>query len=131
MEIDIKNRDLLADEKRAFAFLATVMNDGTPQVTPVWFNSDGTSIFINSAAGRVKDHNMRARPHVALAIIEPENLYRFIHIRGRVDEITEEGADEHFNELYLKYTGKPQSQASPDEVRVKYKITPVSVSMMD
>lgn len=131
MEIDPKYRDLLTDEKRAFAFLATIMDDETPQVTPVWFNSDGKSIYINSAEGRVKDRNMRARPQVALAIVDPENPYRFVQIRGRIDEITGEGADEHIDALSLKYTGNPEYQGrSAEEVRVKYKITPDSVSTL-
>jgi PPOX class probable F420-dependent enzyme len=132
MEIVLHQIDLLSDEQRAFAFLATVMEDGTPQVTPVWFNTDGKSIFVNSAAGRIKDKNMRARPQVALAIMNPENPYRFIQIRGRVDEITEEGADKHFADLGFKYTGNPQYQGgSPGEIRVKYKITPDRITKMD
>ena len=70
--------DLLADETRAFAYLATVMKDGSPQVTPVWFNTDGEYILVNSAKGRVKDRNMRKRPQVALAIADPKNPYRYM-----------------------------------------------------
>jgi predicted pyridoxine 5'-phosphate oxidase superfamily flavin-nucleotide-binding protein len=66
-----KLQDLLSDDKKAFAYLGTSMADGTPQVTPVWFNADGEYILINSAAGRVKDKNMRARPRVALCISDP------------------------------------------------------------
>jgi PPOX class probable F420-dependent enzyme len=131
MKINLKEIDLLSDEQRAFAFLATIMDDGTPQVTPVWFNTDGNSIFINSAAGRIKDRNMRVRPQVAMAIMNPENAYRVIQIRGRVDEITEERAEEHFETLAYKYTGNRKLQERPPgEVRVKYKITPVSVTKM-
>jgi len=124
-------KDLLADETRAFIYLATLMPDGSPQVTPVWFNTDGTYILINSAAGRVKDRNMRARPHVALVIADPKNPYRYIQIRGRVVEITHEGADAHIDALSDKYTGNPKYQGrSPGEQRVIYKIMPNKVSTM-
>lgn len=114
--------DLLTDETKSFIFLATTMADGSPQVTPVWFNTAGEYILINSAQGRTKDLNMRARPQVALAIVDPKNPYRYIQLRGRVVEITEEGAREHINALSNKYTGNPVYPGSPDEVRVIYKI---------
>jgi len=123
-----KYQDLLRDEKRAFLHLATLMPDGSPQVTPVWFNTNGTYILINSAKGRVKDRNMRARPQVALCIQDPDDPYRYIQIRGRVVEIIEEGADAHIDALAGKYTGTPKYQLkSPGEVRVIYKILPESV----
>jgi PPOX class probable F420-dependent enzyme len=131
LEIQIKHQDLLTDEKRAFGVLGTIMEDGSPQVTPVWFNSDEKDILINSAAGRIKDRNMRARPQNALTIIDPDNPYRYLQIRGRIAEITNEGADEHIDALSLKYTGNPEYQGrSPGEVRFKYRIVPESVSSM-
>ncbi len=116
--------DLLKDETRAFLFLATTMPDGSPQVTPIWFNHDEEYILINSAKGRVKDRNMRARPQVAMVIQDPDNPYRYLQIRGRVVEITEEGGLEHIKTLAQKYTDKPWRGASPDEVRVIYKVLP-------
>ena len=118
-------QDLLADETRAFAYLATLMADGTPQLTPVWFNTDGTHILINSAAGRIKDRNMRARPQVALVITDPKNPYRYIQIRGQVVATTQEGAYEHIDQLAGKYTGTPKYQnLAPGEKRFIYKILP-------
>jgi PPOX class probable F420-dependent enzyme len=114
---------LLEDQTKAFAFLSTIMPDGSPQVTPVWFNTEGGYILINSAKGRVKDRNMRARPQVAIAIPDPENPYRYVQIRGRVIEITEEGADEHFEAVAIAYTGK-RFEYPKDQVRVIYKILP-------
>jgi PPOX class probable F420-dependent enzyme len=117
------HQDLLKDETRAFVFLATLMADGTPQVTPVWFNTDGKYILINTAEGRVKDRNMRKRPHVALVIADPDNDYRYIQVRGKVVEFTTQGADAHIDALSNKYTGNPQYQhRRPGEKRVKYKI---------
>lgn len=118
-------KDLLADETHAFAYLATLMADGSPQVTPVWFNTDGTHILINSATGRIKDRNMRARSRVALVIADPKNPYRYIQIRGKVVEITQEGANAHIDALAGKYTGTAKYQNHrPGELRVIYKILP-------
>lgn len=124
-------KDLLEDGTRAFVYLATLMSDGSPQVTPVWFNTDGTHILINSATGRAKDRNMRARPQVALVIADPKNPYRYIQIRGRVVEITRAGADAHIDTLAGKYTGTPiYGSRRPGEERITYKILPNQVSTM-
>jgi PPOX class probable F420-dependent enzyme len=123
-------RDLL-EQKKPLAELGTLMSDGTPQVTPVWFDWDGTHIRVNSAKGRVKDRNMRARPAVAVSIVDPDNVYRYLSIRGRVVEVTEQGADAHIDALAKKYLGKdtyPFRQAG--EIRVTYKIRPEHVGGM-
>jgi PPOX class probable F420-dependent enzyme len=122
-EIPVKYRDLF--EKKAFASLATVMPDGNPQVTPVWCDFDGTHVLVNSAKGRVKDRNMRRDPRVSLALIDPDNPYRYLQMQGRVVEITEDGADRHIDRMSKKYLGQdkyPYSQ--PGEIRVLYKIEP-------
>ena len=121
--------DLIKNETKAFCSLATIMSDGSPQVTPVWFNSDGKHILINSARGRVKDLNMRREPRVALMIVDPKDPYRYIQIRGKVVEITSQGAREHINTLSKKYTGREvYTGGSPEEIRVTYKILPESIS---
>jgi len=115
----------------AIAQLATVMKDGSPHVTPVWFDFDGACVSINSARGRVKDRNMRNNPRVALSILDPKNDYRYIEIRGRVIEITEEGAVEHIDRLAAKYMNVARyPHHSPSEVRVRYRIRPEHVSTM-
>jgi PPOX class probable F420-dependent enzyme len=124
-----KYRDLFS--KRAFASLGTLMPDGRPQVTPVWVDFDGDYVIVNSAKGRQKDRNMRRDPRVALAIIDPENPYRFLEIRGRVAEITEQGADEHIDKMAKKYLGVDKyPYRQPSEVRVMYKIQPEHTTMM-
>jgi len=121
-------QDLLTDEKKAFVYLATTMPDGTPQVTPIWFNTDGEHILINSAAGRVKDRNMRARPNVALCIADPANPYRYLQIRGKVVEVTTEGADDHIDALAFKYRGiRKYPNRKDGERRVTYKILPTKI----
>ena len=124
-----KYLDLL--EKPAFGSLGTLMKDGTPQVTPVWVDYDGTHVRVNSAKGRVKDKNMRRDPHVSIAIQDPANPYRYLEIRGKVVDITENGADDHINKLSKKYLGNPVYPfRQPGEVRVIYKIEPEKVSSM-
>jgi PPOX class probable F420-dependent enzyme len=118
-------------DKKAFGYLATIMPDGSPQVTPVWVDFDGAHVRFNSALGRVKDKNVRREPRVSITIQDPGNPYRYLQVRGRVVEITETGAQDHANNLSQKYTGKPVYQKrSPDEVRVVYKIEPMKVSSM-
>lgn len=116
-------------EKKAFAHLATVMPDGSPQVSPVWMDLDGDVVRVNSAVGRVKDQNIRRNPNVALSIVDPENPYRFLLIRGQVVEITQYGADAHIDALakkYLELDEYPYRQ--PGEVRVIYRICPEQVT---
>jgi PPOX class probable F420-dependent enzyme len=117
------HHDLLKDGTKAIVYLATLMPDGSPQLTPVWFNTDGEYILINSAKGRVKDLNMRTRPSVALCVADPSNLYRYLQIRGKIVEITEQGADEHIDALAFKYIGKERyPYRQPGEQRVRYKV---------
>ena len=91
MTLPEKFRDLFKDETKAYLFLATTMPDGSPQVTPIWFNTDGENILINSNEGRVKDKNMKARPKVAMVIQDPATPYRYLQIRGEVVEYIREG----------------------------------------
>lgn len=121
----------LMTKKKAFANLATVMPDGTPQVSPVWFDYANGRIRINTARGRVKDRNMQKNPAVALAILDPDNPYRHVAVRGRIVKTTEQGASAHIDSLAKKYLDKDKYPfARPDEVRVMYEIEPVSVSTM-
>ncbi len=119
--------DLLSPAKKAFADLALTLRDGTPQVTPVWFEWDGERIIINTARGRVKDKVLHRRPVVALLINDPANPYRYLQIKGRVTAETEEGAYEQIFAMSEKYHGKKEYPRRPDEVRVIYKITPEKV----
>ena len=123
-------RDLLT-QKKPLAALATTMPDGTPQVTPVWFDFDGGRLRVNTAKGRVKARNMKEGSRVALMIVDPDNPYRYVQIRGRVAVATESGADEHINSLTKKYLGAEQyPYRQPGEVRVRYEIEPLSVQGM-
>jgi PPOX class probable F420-dependent enzyme len=115
-------------QKKAFAQLATLMSDGSPQVTPVWCEFDGKHVVINSAKGRTKDVNMRRNPTVALSIQDPDNPYRHLSLKGKVVEITEKGADAHIDKLSKKYIGKDvYPNRRPGEVRVIYRILPDTI----
>lgn len=117
--------------KKAFANLGTLMPDGRPQVTPVWIDYDGEHVIFNSAKGRQKDRNVRREPRVALAIMDPDNPYRYLEIRGRVVEITEQGAAAHIDKMAKKYIGRDKYPwGKPGEVRVIYKIKPEHTTVM-
>ena len=126
--IPAKYVDLL--ENPTFAHLTTLMPDGSPQVSPVWCDFDGTHVVINSAKDRQKDRNMRRDPRVALALSDPQNPYRYLQVRGNVVDITEEGADAHIEKLAQKYLGKAYPFRQAGEVRVIYRIEPEHVSGM-
>ena len=129
MAANLDNYLDLLQQKKAFAGLATIMPDGTPQVTPVWFDYHGGRVRVNTAKGRVKARNLKPGAAVALSIMDPDNPYRYLQIRGRVANAT--GADAHIDSLAKKYLGKDQYPfRQPGEVRVMYEIEPVSVSGM-
>ncbi len=124
-----KYKDLF--EKKAFASLATVMPNGSPQVTPVWVDYDGNYVLVNSARGRQKDKNMKQNSNVALSILDPDNPYRYLEVRGNVAEITEDGAAEHIDKMAKKYMGvEKYPYRQEGEVRVLYKIEPIHFSSM-
>lgn len=114
--------------KIAFANLATINADGTPQVTPVWIDWDGKHVLVNTAQGRVKDRNLRKNPKVAISIMDPDNPYRYLAIQGRVINVTTNGADAHIDKMAKKYMGKDSyPYRTPTEVRVLYTIEPEKV----
>jgi len=123
--------DLLL-QKKAFAHLATVMADGSPQNTPVWFDYTDGKIRVNSARGRTKVRNMRLGAKVALSIMDPDNSDRYVQLRGTVTRVREdEVAAAHIDHLAHKYLGVDKNPyAKPDDVRVMFEITVFSVQGM-
>jgi len=125
-----KYLDLLT-RKKAFAAIATNMPDGSPQVTPVWFDFKDGKLRVNTARGRVKARNLKQGAAVALAIVDPENPYRYIQVRGKVARVTEDGAVPHIDSLAKKYLGQDKyTNAAPGEVRLMCEIEPTSASGM-
>jgi PPOX class probable F420-dependent enzyme len=122
-------RDLF--DKKVFATLATLMPDGAPQATPVWIDYDGQNVVFNTATGRRKDKNLQRDGRVSVTLVDPENPYRYLEVRGKVVERTTQGADEHINKMAKKYLGQdvyPFRQ--PGEQRVIFKIQPERISSM-
>jgi PPOX class probable F420-dependent enzyme len=127
--IPSKYKDLF--DKKIFAGLVTLMPDGAPQVTPVWIDFDGQYVLFNTAVGRQKDKNLQHDGRVALVLVDPDNPYRYLEVRGHVAERTQKGADDHINKLAKKYLDKdvyPFRQ--PGEQRVLYKVQPERISSM-
>jgi PPOX class probable F420-dependent enzyme len=116
-------------KKKAFAHLVTLMPGGQPQVTPVWVDYDGRQVVINTAEGRQKDRNLQRDGRVALSILDPENPYRYLEVRGHVAERTHKGADSHIDAMAKKYLDKDKYPfRQPGEVRVIYKIDPEHIT---
>jgi PPOX class probable F420-dependent enzyme len=121
--------DLL--KKKAFAHLATLMPGGQPQVTPVWVDYDGRHVLINTAAGRQKDKNLERDGRVSLSILDPDNPYKYLEVRGHVVERTRNGAEEHIDAMAKKYLDKDKYPfRQPGEVRVLFRIEPEHVTSM-
>ena len=111
-------------QKKALGAFTTLMPDGSPQTTPVWVDYLDGEIWVNTAVGRQKDRNVRRDPRVAVAIVDPDNVYRYVGVRGRVREITLDGADAHIDKMARKYLGKDKYPwRQPDQQRVLLKIS--------
>ncbi|MEA2738544.1 MAG: hypothetical protein QOH05_1851 [Acetobacteraceae bacterium] len=129
-EIPADFLDLLT-EKNPLANIATLQPDGSPQVTPVWFDYTNGVVRVNTAKGRIKARNMSVGSKVALSIVDPDNAYRYIQIRGAVTKEITDGADAHIDSLAKKYLGKDvYPWHNEKEVRVIYEITPSAAQTM-
>jgi PPOX class probable F420-dependent enzyme len=118
-------------EKKAFGSLGTLMPDGSPQVTPVWVDREGDTVLVNTAKGRQKDKNIQRDPRVSVTLIDPDNPYRYVEIRGRVVETTDKGAKDHIDKMAKKYLGvEKYPYAQPGEQRLLLRIRPERVSSM-
>jgi hypothetical protein len=120
----------LQDEKKAFAVLSTIQPDGSPQATPVWFDVADGRLRVNTARGRIKDRNMTDRPVVALCIMDPQNPYRYLQVRGRVVGTDEAGGRAHIDRLAGKYQGKARFDGPMTDQRVIFFIEPAAVEAM-
>jgi PPOX class probable F420-dependent enzyme len=126
MELPPQVLDLLRTP--AICYFATTMADGSPQVTQVWVDTDGTDVVINTVEGHLKLKNVRRDPRVALTISDRADPTSYVQIRGTVHEITTEGARDHIDELSQKYLGKPYPSFGGGGERVILRIEPLRVS---
>jgi PPOX class probable F420-dependent enzyme len=112
-------------ECKNFAYLATLMEDGSPQVTPVWIDIDGDHLLVNTAHGRLKQRNVSRDPRVAISTVDHSNPYEMVTIRGKVVEQNSKGADDHINKMAKKYLGLDKYPfRQPGEKRVILKVKP-------
>ena len=113
----------------AFCQIATLMADGSPQITQVWVDTDAEHILVNTAEGRQKTRNVQRDPRVAINVVDPANAWRLATVRGRVIDITTEGADDLIDQLAQKYLGVERyPYRNPAETRVTLKIAPERIS---
>jgi PPOX class probable F420-dependent enzyme len=120
---DLTAADLALIDEPHLGFVATVMADGTPQITPVWVDRDGGDLRFNTARGRVKTNNLERDPNVAVLVIDEGDPYRWVSIRGTA-ELIDEGADAHIDALATKYTGADSFKGrAPGQRRVTVKVT--------
>ena len=108
-----------------FAFVATLMKDGWPQITPTWVDLEDGKILVNTAEGRLKQKNISTDDRIAISVPDQNNPYHMVTVRGRVVEQTKEGADEHIDKLAKKYLGVDKYPLrSANEKRIIIKIKP-------
>jgi PPOX class probable F420-dependent enzyme len=112
-------------EGRNLAFVATLMKDGWPQITPTWVDIEDGKILVNTAEGRLKQKNISRDGRIAISVADQNNPYHMVTVRGRVVEQTNAGADEHVDKLAKKYLGVEKYPLhSPNEKRIIIKIKP-------
>lgn len=129
MTVHLSDEVLALLREPSYAQLATLMPDGSPQVTQVWIETDGEHIIVNTAIGHQKERNVRRDPRVAINLVDPNDQARQAAIRGQVIELTTEGAKDQINALAKKYMGVDEYPfGSPDETRITLKIAPEHVS---
>lgn len=113
------------------AFVATLMKDGSPQITPTWIDFDGKVILINTAEGRIKHKNVSRDPRISVCVVDHDNPYNVVTIRGKVIEQASKGADEHIDKLAKRYLGVDKYPfRSPEEKRVLLRVLPENVFHM-
>ena len=121
----------LLTEGKNIATIVTLIPDGSPQASVVWIDSDGENVVFNTAEGRLKTNNMRRDPRVAIVVTHADNAFQQLTVRGRVVEITTEGADDHIDTLAKKYLGLDSyPNRTPGEQRLIIRIAPERVGGM-
>ena len=115
----------------SLAFIATTMPDGSPQLTQVWVDTDGQHVVVNSVQTHQKVRNLKRDPRVAVTVADPADPSNYFQVRGRVLQMTTDGAVEHIEALSCKYLGTPYPwYGGRDQVRIKLVIAAEHVSAM-
>lgn len=132
MAVKLSEKQKALVDAKNFAHVATLNEDGSPQNSPVWVEMDGDDVLINSETTRLKVRNLRRDPRVSLSVLNMENPYQYVEIRGRVKEVTPTGGFEGIDRLSAKYVGQPNYQGNrPGDVRVVIRIEPLHVTGMN
>lgn len=118
-------------EGRNFGNLATLMPDGSPQVTPMWVETDGQNVLINTTTDRQIFFNIGRNTKVAIDVVDHADPYRYIMVRGHVGEVTTQGAEDQIHRLHRKYHGGGRYPLRPEEQRVSVSIVPERVHLKD
>ena len=127
-KLDDQAREFL--DQKVIAHVATLMPDGSPQVSPVWIDHEDDLVVFNTAEGRYKTENLEKDGRVAISMVDPENPYTHVLVRGKVTELDREHADDHINAMAKKYLGEDEYPfRQPGEVRVKVLIEPERVTI--
>ncbi|MFZ0668372.1 MAG: PPOX class F420-dependent oxidoreductase [Acidimicrobiales bacterium] len=130
MAEELSQASIALVERPVLAHLATVDPKGRPQVTPVWVDHDGNNLVINTALGRAKANHLEHNPDVSVSIVAPDDNYSVVALRGKVTDITTDGADEHIDSLANKYLGVDKYPMRREgEVRIKVTIEPQHIYM--
>jgi len=130
MHVQLTQSQIALLKEPHIGFVVTLMKDGSPQVTPVWLDTDGRHVLVNTAEGRVKTRNLRRDPRVAVSVVDADQPYsRVLNIAGKAVEITTEGAEDHIDALSKRYTGRfPYPSHDPNHPRLIVKILPEKIS---
>ncbi len=124
MAEELTGGDIALLSEKQIAHIATVMPDGTPQLTPVWVDTDGTAVLFNTAKGRQKHRNLERNPKIAISVVDAANAFRWVSVRGTAEIVTE-GADAHIDKLAKKYLGVDSyPMRQPGEERVIVRLVP-------
>jgi PPOX class probable F420-dependent enzyme len=115
-------------DSKAYANVATLMPDGSPHVTQTWVDHEGDIVLINTYEGSQKHRNAVRNPKIALDVCDPDDPYKMALIRGRVSQVTLDGADEHVDRMAKKYLGQDKYPMRPGMRRVLIKIEPTHVT---
>lgn len=124
MAEELTGGDIALLSEKQIAHIATVMPDGTPQLTAVWVDTDGTAVLFNTAKGRQKHRNLERNPKIAISVVDAANAFRWVSVRGTAEIVTE-GADAHIDKLAKKYLGVDSyPMRQPGEERVIVRLVP-------
>lgn len=135
MSVTVPNSHKDLFEQPVYAVVTTVLPDGQPQSTVIWVDYDGQHVLFTTAQGRQKAKNLAANPKVTVMLVDPHNPYRWLEVRGMVEEAATEGAADHIEAMSWKYMNQryyggynKKYTSRNQETRILYKIKPTKIN---